>query len=50
MLIEGEAKQIYESWLQSRADYEKETDPLLKLMYAKEGAMLLQMYINATND
>lgn len=50
MLIEGEAKQIYEAWMQARADYEKETDPINKVMYAQEGAMLLQMYIQATDN
>lgn len=50
MVMNQEAKQIYEAWLQSRADYEKENDPLIKLMYAREGAMLMQMYIQATDD
>lgn len=51
MLIKSEeAKRIYEAWLQSRADYEKEVDLLLKAIYARESAMLLQMFINATDD
>jgi hypothetical protein len=50
MLIEGEAKQIYEAWMQARADYEKETDPLIKAIYAEEGALLLQLFIQATDN
>lgn len=50
MLINQEARQIYEAWVAARVDYEDATDPLMKGVYAAESQMLLQMYINATDN
>jgi len=45
-----EAKKIYEAWVAARVDYEDATDPFEKGVYAAESQMLLQMFIQATDN
>lgn len=48
--MDEDAKRIYEAWVKARVDFEDATDPFEKGLYAAESAMLLQMYILATDN
>ena len=50
MLVDDDANKIYEAWVAARVDYQDATDPIMKRVYAAESAMLLQIFIKATDN
>lgn len=49
-MLDEDARKIYEAWIQARVDYEDATDPLEKGLYAAESALLLQMFLQSTDN
>lgn len=49
-MLNEDAGKIYEAWVRTRVEYEDATDPIEKGLLAAESAILLQMYIQATDN